>query len=669
MTRSLLPTNLHRTLLPTLSALVCLFVFFAEARGAWRTAGDVVSVTRRADGVVVRLSSGARASVTFHGPDVIRVRLAPRGAFEPDFSYAVELKQRAAVSPVVREVRDAVMMSASAGGPEVFVMRRPFLVKILDGRGRMVVEDDPARPPAFDPETGAVEASKRRDQLEVYYGFGEKALSTAWRNGHVLTMWNSDTYGYPPGLDPIYQSIPFFTTLRQGLAYGLFFDNTHRTTFDMGKTDPARYTFSAAGGELNYYVFTGGAERTPKTVLRDYTELTGRTPLPPLWSLGFQQSRYSYFPEARVREVARGFRERRIPADVIYFDIDYMDGYRVFTWHKEHFPDPPRLLRDLRAEGFRTVVIIDPGIKVDESYFAYREGRAGGFFHKSADGSEFRAKVWPGVCAFPDFTDPKARAWFGSLYKTNLDEGVAGFWTDMNEPATFAPDNTPPQPRIFHDPKNTFPLTVRHAGDGQPGTHARYHNVYGMQMARATFEGLKKLRPDERPFVLTRAGYAGVQRFSSVWTGDNVATWEHLQLSVPMLTNLGVSGVPFVGADVGGFSGDATPELFARWMQAASLTPFFRSHVEKGRQDREPWAFGPEVERVSRAAIELRYRLLPYLYTLFREHEETGAPVMRPLWFEYPHDFATYTMPTHLDEFLVGRDLLVAPVMTAGDVR
>ncbi|HEV2766019.1 MAG TPA: TIM-barrel domain-containing protein, partial [Pyrinomonadaceae bacterium] len=190
-----------------------------------------------------------------------------------------------------------------------------------------------------------------------------------------------------------------------------------------------------------------------------------------------------------------------------------------------------------------------------------------------------------------------------------------------------------------------------------------------MQMARATFEGVRNLRPDERPFVLTRAGYAGVQRFSSVWTGDNVATWEHLQLSVPMLTNLGVSGVPFVGADVGGFSGDATPELFARWMQVAAVTPFFRSHVEKGRQDREPWAFGPEVERISRAAIELRYRLLPYLYTLFREHEETGAPVMRPLWFEYPHDFATYTMPTHLDEFLVGRDLLVAPVMTAGDVR
>ncbi|HYP53152.1 MAG TPA: glycoside hydrolase family 31 protein, partial [Pyrinomonadaceae bacterium] len=558
--------------------------------------------------------------------------------------------------------------SARARGPEVVIMRRPFLVKVLDGAGRMVVEDDPSRPYSFDAETGEVVTAKRRDQLEVYYGFGEKAVG-AWRNGHVLTMWNSDTYGYPPGLDPIYQSIPFFITLRQGHAYGLFFDNTYRTTFDMGKTDPARYTFGAAGGELNYYVFTGGESRSPKTVVRDYTELTGRTPLPPLWALGFQQSRYSYFPEARVREVARGLRERRIPADVLYFDIDYMDGYRVFTWNREHFPDPPKMLRDLRAEGFRTVVIIDPGIKVDDTYAAYREGRAGGFFHKSADGSEFRAKVWPGLCAFPDFTDPRARAWFGTLYRQNLDEGVSGFWTDMNEPATFAPDNTPPQPRIFHDPKGTFPLSVRHAGDGQPGDHARYHNVYGMQMARSTFEGLRQLRPAERPFVLTRAGYAGVQRYSAVWTGDNVASWDHLRLSIPMLTNLGVSGVPFVGADVGGFSGDATPELFARWMQAAALTPFFRSHVEKGRQDREPWAFGPEVERISRAAIELRYRLLPYLYTLFREHEETGAPPMRPLWFEYPHDFTVYTPPPHLDVFLVGRDLLVAPVMTAGDVR
>jgi alpha-glucosidase len=501
-------------------------------------------------------------------------------------------------------------------------------------------------------------------------------------------MWNTDTYGYPRGLDPIYQSIGFYIALRQensaqgtqptggtqgaqasaatqptrprrGVAYGLFFDNTSRAYFDMGKTDTARVTFGAPGGELNYYVFTGGKERTPKNVLHDYTELTGRAPLPPVWALGNQQSRWSYYPEARVREVARGFRESRIPADVIYLDIDYMDGFRVFTWNRERFPDPAKMISDLREQGFRVVVIIDPGIKVDPNYFAYKDGQSGGHFVKNADGSELHATVWPGVCAFPDFTDPRAREWFGSLYKKNLDEGIAGFWNDMNEPGVFLSEETP-KPDIYHHPSKTFPLDARHAGDGEPGAHARYHNVYGMQMARSTFEGLKKLRPDARPFVLTRAGYAGVQRYSAVWTGDNVASWDHLRLSLTMLLNLGVSGVPLIGSDVGGFSGNPTPELYARWLQAAALSPFLRSHSEAGSNPHEPYSFGEEFTRINRASVELRYRLLPYLYTLFREHTQTGAPVMRPLWFEYPDDARTYLIE---DQYLVGRDLLVAPVV------
>jgi alpha-glucosidase len=235
----------------------------------------------------------------------------------------------------------------------------------------------------------------------------------------------------------------------------------------------------------------------------------------------------------------------------------------------------------------------------------------------------------------------------------------------MNEPGVFLSDETP-KPDVYHHPMKTFPADARHAGDGLPGTHARYHNVYGMQMARSTFEGLKRLRPDARPFVLTRAGYAGVQRYSAVWTGDNVANWDHLRLSVSMLLNLGVSGVPLVGSDVGGFSGNPTPELYARWLEAAALTPFLRSHSEAGSNPHEPYSFGPEFTKINRASVELRYRLLPYLYTLFREHTETGAPVMRPLWFEYPDDARTYLIE---DEYLVGRDLLVAPVVTEGATK
>lgn len=653
-----------------LLALLFVFVCNSEALAAWRAAGNVTSVVKRHDGATLTLSSGARVSVTFLTPDVVRVRLAPRGVFEPDVSYAVEPKKRDGVATVVRETRDAVMMSPAGNAviSEVVIQRRPFLVTVLDAQGRTIARDDPRRQTMFDTESGAIETSKTRDQLELYYGFGEKALPQA-RHGRTMVMWNFDTYAYPPGLDPIYQSIPFFVALRQGLAHGIFFDNTRRTFFDMGQTDPARYTFGAAGGELNYYVFTGGRERTPKNVLRDYTDLTGRTPLPPMWALGYQQSRYSYETDKRVREIAKNFRDRRIPADVLYFDIDYMDGFRVFTWHKENFKEPQKLLKDLSADGFHSVVIIDPGIKVDENYSVYREGRDKKFFHQTARGEEFRARVWPGICAFPDFTNPLAREWFGSLYKKNLDEGVAGFWNDMNEPGVFAEDTRPPQPQIFHDPASTFPLTVRHAGDGLAGDHARYHNVYGMQMARATFEGLRKLRPDERPFVLTRAGYAGIQRYSAVWTGDNISTWEHLQLTIPMLTGMGVSGIPFVGADVGGYTGGPSAELYARWLQAASLTPFFRSHVGKGAPDQEPWVYGDDFEKINRATIELRYKLLPYIYTLFREHEETGAPVMRPLWFEYPQDFATYNPAPQSEQFLLGRDLMVAPVLTQGATK
>ena len=654
-----------RRYVPSVVQIATLIVVLAtDASAAWRAAGDVVGVERQPNGVVIALSSGARAAILFTSPDVVRVRLAPKGKFEPDFSYAVEQRPRASVDVRVRtEGEQSVLQTANT---RLVIQHRPFSLVVLDAQGDVIVEDDRTRAYAFDSETGAVETSKKRPPTELYYGFGEKPLPMS-RHGQTMVMWNYDTYAYDRNTDPTYKSVPFFIALHRGRAYGIFFDNTHRTYFDMGKTDPARYTFGAPGGELNYYVFTGGRERAPRNILRDYTELTGRTPLPPIWALGFQQSRWSYYPEARVRDIARTFREKRIPCDVIYLDIDYMNGYRVFTWNRERFPDPAKLARDLRQQGFRLVLIIDPGIKVDENYDIYLQGRAGGYFPRAADGSEFHARVWPGTCAFPDFTDPKARAWFGSLYRQHLDEGIAGFWNDMNEPATFLPDDLA-EPRIAHHPGKTFPLDVRHAGEGiLPDTHRRYHNVYGMQMARATFEGVKKLRPDLRPFVLTRAAYAGVQRYSAVWTGDNVSTWDHLALTIPMLANLGVSGVPFAGADVGGFADYPVPtgELYARWLQAAVFTPFLRAHsTGSPTRHQEPWAFGPDFERINRATIELRYIFLPYIYSVFREHEETGAPVMRPLWFDYPTDARTYLIE---DQFLLGRDILVAPVVREGE--
>ena len=653
-----------RSLLKLIFVVAAFFILTADIFAVSRTVGNVTAVSpSKTNGVVLSTSSGAKVLVEFFDLNVIRVRLAPSGKFERDFSYAIDYSHDRKTPAVKVTQTDGQITLTNFAGTKVVIQRSSFLVRVIDENGNLVVEDDPRHPTQFDTETGEIETTKlRRGEVETYYGFGEKAFAEMSRDGKFIVNWNTDTFSYPIGTDPIYESIPFFYSLYDGRAYGVFFNNTYRTWFDMGKTSPERYSFGADGGELDYFVFTGGKERTPRNVLVDYAELTGKTPLPPIWALGNQQSRWSYFPGSRVREIADGFRKNRIPADVIYLDIDYMNGYRVFTWDKSRFPDPPKLISDLKAQGFQTVLIVDPGVKVDENYSVYRDGQRAGIFVKNADGSELHRDVWPQAAAFPDFTDPKARAWWGEQFRANIDEGIAGFWNDMNEPGVFMNDKTE-KPEILHHPAKTFPYDTPHTGDGLPGTHRRYHNVFGMQMARATFEGIRKLRPDKRPFVLTRAGFAGVQRYSAVWTGDNYASWDHLALTIPMLLNMSVSGVPFVGADVGGFNDRPTPELYSRWLEAAVLTPFLRSHSVGWAGNKEPWEFGDEFTAINRSTVELRYRLLPYIYTLFHEHDRMGMPVMRPLWFEFPKDKKTYLVA---DEYLLGGDLLVAPVVKEG---
>lgn len=657
-------TSRQKSLIKATVLIISLFFASASASAQMQSVGNVVGTVQRSqNGVTFNTNSGAIVSAQLFSNEVVRVRINPTGTFERDQSYAFETPPKPqSLLFAVSETPAKIILSA-ANGIKVVIVRQPFAIDILDNSGQVILRDDTARPTVFDKVSGEIQTTKlRRSEVETYYGFGEKAFIEMSRNGKHIVNWNTDTFAYPVGTDPIYQSIPFFYGLHNGKAYGLFFNNTFRSFFDMGKTSPERYTFGAAGGELDYFVFTGGTERSPKKVLTDYAKLTGKTPLPPIWALGNQQSRWSYFPEKRVKEIADGFRKNKIPADVIYLDIDYMDDYRVFTWNKERFPDPKRMIGNLRKDGFRTVLIIDPGIKVDEKYSVYSEGKRQGMFVKNSDGSELNRDVWPKASAFPDFTDPKARDWFGAQYKAHLDEGIAGFWNDMNEPGVFVTPVTE-RPEIFHHPEKTFPLDTPHVGDGIPDTHRRYHNVYGMLMARSSYEGLKKLAPEKRPFVLTRAGFAGVQRYSAVWTGDNYSGWEHLALSIPMLANMSVSGVPFVGADVGGFQDMPTAELYTRWLQAAALTPFLRSHSVGWVGNKEPWEFGEEFTKINRASVELRYQFLPYLYTLFREHERSGEPVMRPLWYEFPSDKLTYLIN---DQYMVGGDILVAPVVKDG---
>ena len=417
---------------------------------------------------------------------------------------------------------------------------------------------------------------------------------------------------------------PFGTPTRKGLSYGLFFDNTYRTNFDFGIGAPGTLSIGAEGGELNYYFFAGPE---PKKILEEFTALVGRTPLPPYWSLGYQQCRYSYYPEARVREIAKTLREKKIPADVIYLDIDYQDGYRPFTINRQYFPTFEQMIKDLRAEGFHTIAITDLHVAKypDKGYAPYDSGVKNDVFVKNPDGSVYVGEVWPGSSVFPDFTLTRTRGWWGSLYKDFVGMGIAGFWNDMNEPA------------VFLRADKTVPLdTVHRLDDGSTLDHRAIHNVFGMENVRATYDGLRKLQLNERPFVLTRAAYAGAQRYAATWTGDNSSTWNHLAMSVPQLLSLGMSGYALVGDDIGGFAGSPPADLLTRWFEVGALNPIYRDHTAKGTADQEPWVHGPEHEAIRRRYVELRYRLLPYIYTGVEESARTGIPLMRPLFLEYP---------------------------------
>jgi alpha-glucosidase len=526
----------------------------------------------------------------------------------------------------------------------VEVRMNPMRIRFMDLQGNVISEDHLTRRPKF--EGQAFEIWKSMPEDEHYFGLGEKAGPLDHR-GRSFHMWNTDFYGWQESDDPLYKSVPFFLALRKGMAYGIFLDNTWRTFFDFGTRARDGYSFGADGGPAFYYFIYGPH---PKQVLERYAELTGRVPLPPLYALGYQQCRYSYFPESRVREVAQTFRQKKIPADVIYLDIDYQDGNRPFTIDRQRFPTFEDMISDLHADNWRVVAITDLHLKKERGYKPYDEGTAGDHFVKNPDGSVYVGKVWPGESVFPEFTLERSRRWWGSLYRDFVEMGLDGFWNDMNEPA------------IFEVRSKTMPLdTVHRLDDGRRATHREIHNVFGMQNSRATYEGLLRLRPNQRPFVLTRATYAGGQRYAATWTGDNTSSWNHMRISIPGLLNLGLSGFSFVGADIGGFAGSPPPDLLTRWIQLGAFNPIFRNHTEKGSKDQEPWVHGPEHEGIRRRYIELRYRLMPYNYTIMEESSRTGVPLMRPLFLEYPD--APEQMTTNDRQFFWGRDLLIAPMV------
>jgi alpha-glucosidase len=608
------------------------------ASPGWHNLGNVSAVKSIPQGV--ELSAGAgRVRIVMLSADVVRLRYTPQSAFPPEDIFAVLPDAYPKFSNVrMRQSAEAVTLTTSA--MQVKVLKAPLRVLFLDPKGNVISQDQPGYPVSFNGSAFRVWKSMPED--EHYFGLGDKTGPLDHRN-LAFTMWNTDAYGWQESTDPLYKSIPFVLAMRNGAAYGIFLDNTYRSNFDFGKQFRDAYSFGSDGGELDYYFFYGP---DPKQVIETFTALVGRTPLPPLFSLGYQQCRYSYYPEARVREIASEFRKRRIPADVIYLDIDYQQNNRPFTVNRERFPNFEDMVKDLRGEGFKIIAITDLHLAKLPGYKPYDEGLSAGYFVKNPDGSVYVGKVWPGDSVFPDFTRAAVRQWWGTLYTDFVKMGIRGFWNDMNEPS------------IFDQPSKTMPLDVVHSIEGRKTDHREVHNIFGMENARATYEGLRHLEPDSRPFVLTRAAFAGAQRYAATWTGDNSATWNHMRISIPQLLNLGLSGYAFVGDDIGGFAGNPTPDLLTRWMELGVFNPIYRNHATKGSRNREPWVDGPEHEDIRRRYIETRYQILPYIYTGMEEASRTGIPLMRPMFLEFPSDPSFQTTD---DEFMFGPDLLVAP--------
>lgn len=603
----------------------------------------------------IEIHSGAEVlEITALRPDILRIRQG-RTSLPEDASWAVPLAIRSHHAPL-SVVEHAGEVEVDTGQLRLHIDRKTLKTTLRDLDGRELLAD------VADPDEAAVERHGARFSVrkgmpvgERYFGLGDKA-GPLNRRDQAFTFWNTDAYGFGVATDPLYKSIPFVLGADpQGRSFGLFFDNTWRSYFDFGKSERDTFVFGAEDGPVDYYVIGG---RDPKSVVAAYAYLTGTPPLTPLWALGFQQSHWSYMTADELRSVAQRLRADHIPSDVVYLDIDYQQNNRPFTVNAGAFPDLKGLTKALLADDFHLVLITDLHIaKTDDAaYRPYQDGLQRGYFVTTPQGEPFVGEVWPGPTVFPDFSRQIVRDWWGDLYKTFVDMGVHGFWNDMNEPA------------LFNTPSKTLPLDIRHRIE-EPGfaartaSHAEMHNLVGLLNSRATYEGQVRLDPHTRPFVLTRASYAGGQRYAATWTGDNTSSFEHLTLSIAQLLNLGLSGFAYAGDDIGGFAGPApSAELLTRWIEVGAFNPIFRDHYQKGKPAQEVWVHGPEQEAIRRRYIEARYRLTPYIYAAAETNSRTGAPIMRPLFYAFPQVLADATRFTDSDgEYLLGDDLLVAP--------
>jgi alpha-glucosidase len=615
----------------------------------WVSLGGVASFKTDKNVAFIECENGF-LEITLVTPTIWRVRASKHSikrkhkswaAIEPPASNNVKLKQERGYLTIKtdKNISDRNDILIKINESDSTVTFQKFNDEILNDENRAIKFGK------YRPWSSLQKISPEND---LHFGFGERTGKLA-KNGKIMIFWNTDPTSYGKNDDPLYQSEPIQISVRKdGSVYGIFYDNHHYSIIKPKKNKNSTIDYVTATDPICYYFFTGP---TLKDVCKQISTINGTLPLPPKWILGHHQCRWSYYPEDKVRDIARNFRERNIPCDSIHLDIDYMDGYRCFTWDSERFPDPKKMISDLRDDGFKTIVITDPGLKVDQDYKVFADCIKNDYQCKLPNQKSYVTRVWPGKSIFPDFTNPEVREWWGTQFKTLFDVGIEGFWIDMNEPSTFT----------F---KRTAVDDIEHNMDGRGGNHRDAHNIFGQSMMMATREGVDKLRGIKRTFLFTRSCYAGIQRYSASWTGDNFSNWVGLQQTIPMLLNMGLVGQPLVAVDIGGFSLHCNAELLTRWYQLGIFYPFVRNHSAKGTTPQEPWAFGEETEKIIKKYIELRYQLIPYLYTLAWEATLTGIPLMRPLFMEFPADVETYNEKWQNTEFLIGDKLLVAPILT-----
>ncbi|HEY7642387.1 MAG TPA: TIM-barrel domain-containing protein [Steroidobacteraceae bacterium] len=602
--------------------------------------GAVLSYQKTAHGIAGRTGT-AEFSVDVYSPNIIRVRVTPQGS-ERHVGYALTTDEVPVFSQFSVDAADPFVVIKTSSITAEIELRPDLRVTFKDAGGSVVNEDLPGKELGTTLTGNKITVYKRLQSDERFIGMGEQ-LGNLDRRGTVITLKNTDNYKYDDPKVPMYVSIPFFMGLHHGKVYGLFFNNSYRSVFNFGASNRRFASYSFDGGARDeFFMFDGSVGK----ILEHYTSLTGRMPLPPRWSLGYQQSRCSYYPEAQVMFVANTFRAKRIALDGIVLDADYLHQYQPFRINRERFPDMRRLADTLRGMNIELTASVNPGIAIDDTYTQYQSGLKENVFLRYADGELWVADIAPNTNHFVDFSDPRGRRWWIDNMKLYQDLGIHGLWNDMNEPAIDG---------------QAMPDNVVFDFDGQKTSALEAQNYYGMLMARAAFESAEQYGGNRRPFVLSRSGFAGIQRYAAVWSGDNQAKDEHILLGALLINQMGLSGVPFTGPDVGGYIGDGNKDLFRRWIEVGVFAPYLRNHREQYAAANEPWAYGEEAEAIAKAYIGFRYQLMPYLYSVFYEAVQTGMPVSRSLSIDSSFDAPVYD-PKFQYEFLFGPGLLVNPL-------